>query len=150
MLSRLLGGDWAPTNSSTTILKIAKTSRVVDCDVSVLGGYIDEIDWACGFTRDFDSSISLDKKAKDVTKHLADAVNQVPDDKPSVIHIAAETVEGQEVERLRTEKVMETVPNFITNKPVIAVRFTAFKPIKRSINFGNLTKPLISFRSITC
>lgn len=127
MLSHLLGGDWAPMNSSTTILKIAKTSQVIDCDIPALGGYIDEIAWACGFTRDFDSDAALDKKAKDVTKHLADAVKQVPDDKPSIIHIAAETLEGKEVERLRTAKVMATIPGFITDKPVIAVRFHRFQ-----------------------
>lgn len=123
MLNRLLGGDWAPLNSATTIIKLAKQSHVADCEVSVLGSYIEEIDWACGFTRDFDSDISLDKKAKDVTKQLADAVKQVPDDKPSIIHIAAETMEGKDVERLRTEKVMESIPSFITDKPVLAVRF---------------------------
>lgn len=127
MLNHLLGGDWAPPNSATTIIKLAKRSRVVDCDVAVLGSYIEEIDWACGFTRDFDSPVSLDKKAKDVTKHLADAVRQVPDDKPSIIHIAAETMEGKDVERRRTEKVMASIPEFVTDKPVLAVRFHRFQ-----------------------
>lgn len=127
MLSHLLGGDWAPLNSATTIIKLAKRSHVVDCDVPVLGSYIEEIDWACGFTRDFDSEVSLDKKAKDVTKHLADAVKQVPEDKPSIIHIAAETMEGRDVERLRTAKVMASIPGFVTEKPVLAVRFHRLK-----------------------
>lgn len=123
MLNRLLGGDWAPLNSATTIIKLAKRSHVVDCQVPVLGSYVDEIGWACGFTRDFDSEVSLDKKAKDVTKQLADAVKQVPDDLPSIIHIAAETMEGKDVERLRTEKVMASIPSFVTDKPVLAIRF---------------------------
>jgi hypothetical protein len=78
MLHTLLGADWAPLNSSSTIIKLAKTSHVVDCEVPVLGSYIDKIAWACGFTRDFDSPASLDKKAKDITKHLSEAVKQVP------------------------------------------------------------------------
>ena len=127
MLNKLLGGDWAPLNSSTTIIKIAKTSRVVDCESAALGAYVDEIDWACGFTRDFDSEISLSKKAKDVTKHLADAVKQVPVDKPSVIHIAAETLEGKQVEQLRTRRVMESIPAFVAGKPVLGVRFHRFQ-----------------------
>lgn len=127
MLNKLLGGDWAPLNSSTSIIKIATVSQIVDCEVPVLGGYIDEINWACGFTRDFDSEISLSKKAKDVTKHLADAVKQVPADKPSVIHIAAETLEGKHVERLRTRRVMESIPAFVSGKLVLGVRFHRFQ-----------------------
>lgn len=127
MLNKLLGGDWAPLNSSTTIIKIAKISHVVGCEASVLGGYVDEIDWACGFTRDFDSEVSLDKKAKDITKHLSEAIKQVPSDKPSVIHIAAETLEGKQVERIRTSKVMAKIPDFIVDKPVLGVRFHRFQ-----------------------
>lgn len=127
MLNQLLGGDWAPMNSSVTIAHLVKPAYVVDCDVPVLGSYIDKMSWACGFTRDFDSDVSIDKKARDITKQLADAVKQVPDDKPSIIHIAAETMEGKDVERRRTERVMASVRGFITGKPVLAVRFHRFQ-----------------------
>ncbi len=127
MLNKLLGGDWAPLNSSTTIIKIAKISQVVGCEAAVLGSYVDEIDWACGFTRDFDSEVSLDKKAKDVTKHLSEATKQVPSDKPSIIHIAVETLEGKQVERIRTSKVMAKIPDFILDKPVLGVRLHRFQ-----------------------
>lgn len=122
-LSRLLGGDWAPENASVTIIHAVQTSQVVDCEVPVLGTYIDDIAFACGFTREFDSPTSIDKKARDITKLLSKAVEQVPDDKPSIIHIAAETMDGLDVERRRTEKVFAQIPTFITGKPVIAVRF---------------------------
>lgn len=127
MLSSLVGGDWAPQNSAVTMIQSAKNSHVVDCYAPVLGSYIDDINWACGFTREFDSEMSIDKKARDVTRHLADAVKQVPDDKPSIIHIAAETLEGKDVERRRTEKVFATIPSFITGKPVLGVRFHRFQ-----------------------
>jgi hypothetical protein len=126
-LSVLLGSDWAPPNSSVTIINLVKRSHVTDCDVEVLGTYIEEIKWASGITRDFDSEVSIDKKARDVTKHLSDAVKQVPDNKPSIIHLAAETLEGKDVERRRNEKVMATIPSFITNKPVLGVRFHRFQ-----------------------
>jgi hypothetical protein len=126
-LSSLLGGDWAPENSPVTMIHLAKTGHVVDCNVMALGTFIEEIPWACGFTREFDSEVSIDKKARDVTKHLAEAVKQVPDDKPSVIHLAAETLEGRDVERRRTEKVMATIPSFVTDKPVVGVRFHRFQ-----------------------
>lgn len=123
MESRLLGGDWAPENAAVTIIQMIKTSQVVDCEAPVLGTYIEDIGFACGFTRGFDSAVSIDKKARDITKLLSKAVEQVPDDKPSIIHIAAETMEGIEVERRRTEKIFSQIPAFITNKPVLAIRF---------------------------
>src|SRR5207244_2657371 len=61
MLIKLLGGDWAPLNSATTILNLCKTSHVVGCEARILGTYIDEIAWACGVTRKFDSEISIEK-----------------------------------------------------------------------------------------
>lgn len=127
MLSHLLGGDWAPMNSSVTTANLVKLAHVNGCDAPVLGAYIQEMDWACGFTRDFDSEISLDKKAKDITSLLADAISQVPSDKASIIHIAAETMEGKDVERLRTKKVMESVPSLALHKPVLAIRFHRFQ-----------------------
>lgn len=126
MLSKLLGGDWAPLNSATTILNLCKTSHVVGCEARVLGTYIDEIAWACGITREFDSDISIEKKARDVKNLLADAVRQVPDDAASVIHIAAET-EDADVERRRTEKVMASIPSFIFDRPVLGVRLHIFQ-----------------------
>lgn len=122
MLARLLGGDWAPDDASTTMLHMVKTGQLAWCDVPVLGTYIDEIGFACGFTRAFDGEISIDKKARDITKLLSEAVKQVPADRPSIIHIAAETMEGAAIERRRTEKVMQRLPTFTTGKPVVAVR----------------------------
>lgn len=128
MLIKVLGGTWAPKNAAVTIAKIARTSQIVGCEVPILGRYIDEIAWACGFTREIDAEISMDKKARDIKKLLADAVEQVPSEGLSIIHIAAETLEGSGVERLRTAKVMESIPSFVTDKPVLAVRFHRFKP----------------------
>lgn len=127
MVSKLLGSDWAPLNSSNTITHVLKTSQVIESDVQILSTYIDEVIWACGFTRDSDNKESINKKAKDVTKLLSKAMDQVPDDRPSIIHIAAETMEGKDVERLRTEKVFSTVPKFKSTKPVIAIRFHRFQ-----------------------
>lgn len=123
MLAKVLGGDWAPENSATTFQHMVKTSHLAWCDVPVLGTYIDDVAYASGFTREVDAEASIDKKAKDITKLLSKAVKQVPADRPSIIHVAAETMEGAATERRRTEKVMARVPAFITEKPVVAVRF---------------------------
>lgn len=122
-LSTLLGGDWAPLNSSVSIAQLVKPAYVNGCEAPILGGYIQEMNWACGFTRDFDSEISLNKKSKDITSLLADAISQVPSDKASIIHIAAETMEGPEVERIRTQKIIESMSQLSPGKPLLSVRF---------------------------
>jgi hypothetical protein len=132
MLNSLLGGDWAPDNSEVTVASLVKAGHLVGCEAPILASYIDEIGWACGITRKFDSEASINKKAKDITKLLSEAVKQVPVDKPSIIHIAAETLEGRDVEVRRSEKVMEKIPKFITNRPVLGVRFHRFQANSRT------------------
>ena len=122
-LNKVLGGDWVPTNASVTLAAVMRHTQLIDCAAPVLGSFVDDVGWVAGITRVIDSEIALDKKARDIKKLLADAVKQVPGDKPSIIHIAAETLEGQEVERRRTRKVMESIPGFVTEKPVKIVRF---------------------------
>jgi hypothetical protein len=125
--SCLLGGDWAPVNSAVTIINAIKVGHVVDCEAPVLGSYVEEVGWACGFTRDFDSDVSIHKKARDILSLLSKAVDQLPEVEPSVIHIAAETFEGKEVERRRTEKVMRSLHNFTTDKHLLGIRFHRFQ-----------------------
>jgi len=123
MLNNLLGDDWAPENSEVSAIYLGKRGHIAGCEVPMLSTYIEEIVWACGITRKFDSEMSINKKARDITKLLSGAVEQVPQDKPSIIHIAAETLEGRDVELRRTEKVMSKIPLFVTDKPVLGVRF---------------------------
>lgn len=123
MLNNLLGGDWAPENSEVSAVYLAKRGVIAGCEAPILGTYVEDISWACGMTRKVDAEESISKKAKDITKLLSEAVKQVPQDKPSIIHIAAETLEGRDVELRRTEKVMTKLPSFVTGKPVLGVRF---------------------------
>ena len=122
-----LGGDWVNPNSEVTIAMLSKQSLIDGGDVPILSTFVDQIGWACGITRKFDSDISIDNKARDVKNLLNKAVRQVPDNVPSVIHIALETLEGRDVELRRTEKIMESIPGFITDKPVLGVRVHRFQ-----------------------
>lgn len=132
MLSSLLGGDWAPDNSSVSVIHYGKSGQIVGCEAPILGSYIQKIAWACGITREFDSEISINKKARDITKLLSDAVNQIPPGEPAIIHIAAETHEGRDVELRRTEKVISKIKKFKTDKDVLSVRFHRFKSNSRT------------------
>lgn len=149
MLNRVLGGDWAPDNAAVTLLHAVKTAQVAGCEAPLLGTYIDEVGFACGFTREFDSETSIEKKAKDVTKLLSEAVKQVPADKPSIIHIAAETMEGVAVERRRTEKVMRRIPEFTTGKPVVAIRFHRLQGHQRTNLLYEMDETVDKFQADT-
>lgn len=127
MESRLLGGDWAPEGAAVTIRQVVKTTRTAGCEVPVFGTYIDDVGFACGFTRTFDSEVSIEKKARDIISKLNSALDQLPADRPSIVHIAAETLEGPDVERRRTEKVMQSLRTFATAKPLAMVRFHRFQ-----------------------
>lgn len=125
-LTTLLGGDWAPLNSATTVAQKIRTSSV-GCDVPILGTYVDEMAWASGVTRHFVSEASIEKKARDVRTRLSNAVDQVPADADSVIHIAVETLEGRDVDQRRAEKIRRSIETFTTEKPVQAVRVHFFQ-----------------------
>lgn len=58
------------------------------------------------------SSASIDSKARDVLKRVSEACAQLPVGRPSIIHIGLEAVEGDEVERARHAKVMNSLKAF--------------------------------------
>ncbi len=133
MFIQVIGGDWAPENASVTLLPCIRPSFVNGCEVPELGMYVEDVSFACGFTRYFDSEMSIDKKAKDIRKLLSNAVKQVPYDKPSIIHLAAETMEGAEVERRRTEKLFAGILDFdFGGAPVALVRLHRLQANQRT------------------
>jgi hypothetical protein len=146
-LTFLLGGDWAPPNAAVTMLHALKTSSAVDCPVKVLGSYVDEVGFACGFTRMVDAEAAIDKKARDVTSHLARAVEQLPMNQSSVVHLATETLEGREVEFRRSQKVMRSVSQFLMAKPVQAVKYHRFQSNQSADKFFEFDETVDSFHA---
>lgn len=148
MLTQVIGGDWAPEDASVTLLPVIKGGHVNGCEVPALGMYIEEVAFACGFTREFDSEISIDKKAKDIKKLLSEAVKQVPRDKPSIIHVAAETMESVDVERRRTQKLIAGMPSFdFAGAPVALVRFHRLHAHQRASKLFELDETVDTFHS---
>jgi hypothetical protein len=117
-LNVLLGEDWAPPGSQVTIAMRVNHAEVVDCKAPAIGSYINDIQWAIGVTRLIDAEESIEKKARNLKVILSDAVKQVPGNEPSIIHIAYEALDGEEVEQRRVEKVMESLPFFKVDKPL--------------------------------
>ena len=122
MLNHILGGDWAPMDSAVSLVHSVRVSEVAGCEVFSLGAWVDDIGWAAGFTRWFDSEASIDKKAKDVIYHIKEALEQLPTNTRSVVHVAAETMEGAEIEFKRTAKIYESIPELLKDKPLVSVR----------------------------
>jgi hypothetical protein len=127
MYRSVIGGDWAEKNAAVTMSQVAQASELVGSEVPVLGRFIEEVAWVCGMTREVDADAAVDKKARDIKNLLAKAVQQLPENGWSIVHIAAETLEGPEVEHRRSAKVMASMEGFVSNKPVLAVRFHRFQ-----------------------
>lgn len=58
------------------------------------------------------SAAAIDAKARDVLKRLADANDQLPTDAPGIVHIGFEAVDGDDVERIRFEKILASTERF--------------------------------------
>ena len=72
----------------------------------------------------------MEKKAKDVKKIFSNAIKQLPNDTPSIVHIGYETLHGPEVEMIRQNKIYETMCTFdCGEKPVVAVFCNSFQAV---------------------
>jgi len=102
-MMELLTGEYK-RNAKIIHILLAKMAEnplyVAECDQAIV------LDW------ESHSPAAIDGKARDVLKRLADGVRQLPDDRPGVIHIGFEAVDGDDVERLRYDKVVRTITNF--------------------------------------
>lgn len=127
MYTRVIGGDWAEKNAAVTMSQIVQASEIVDAEIPALGMYIENVGWACGITREVDADAAIDKKARDIRNLLDKAVDQLPANGWSIVHIAAETLEGSEVELRRSEKVMALMADFTSDRSLLAVRFHRFQ-----------------------
>lgn len=120
-LRTLLGADWAPRNSGGPMVMTAKHSRVSGCEHLPSSRWVEDIEWASGCTWYCDAPKSIEKKARDVNNLLREALDQVPTGKPCIIHIAIETLEGRDVDRLRAEKIRTTMARFTSERPIEAL-----------------------------
>lgn len=72
---------------------------------------------------------SIDKKAKDVKKLLSKAIKQAPENTPTIVHIAYETLHGPIVEYSRAEKINSSISNFdCKGKEIRAIYCHAIQP----------------------
>lgn len=74
--------------------------------------YVEACDLAVVLNWESLSDGALDSKARDIRKKLSEATAQLPDGRPSIVHIGFEAVEGDKVERLRHAKILSTAGQF--------------------------------------
>ncbi len=102
-MQELLTGIYQPHARMLTLLRTKrKTSPryASACDMAVV------LRWECIA----DASISA--KARDILRHLARALPQLPNGRPGVVHMGIEAVDGEAVERTRLTKVLSTLESF--------------------------------------
>lgn len=91
--------------------------------------FIGECDLAILLRWQNSSNVSIRAKARDVMRKLAEAHDQLPADRESIVHIGFEAVEGDEVEKARYEKILASTGRFdAKGKPLRFVYCHYFVP----------------------
>ena len=120
----LLGGQWAPPRANMESLctgrRMRPSRRMPEWQAR---SFWDQIDWGCGVAWQSTAEGAIDRKARDVKSLFARAIEQLPANSPSVVHLAAETLAGNEVEARRTEKIIASIKEFRAEKPVLGLLF---------------------------
>lgn len=111
-LQELVGGAWHRDRGFTMVMNVPM--------VRVGGGrgidqYVENIRWAAGAYWHCDAERAYEKKARDIRRHLADAVEQLPASGHGVIHVGLETFDGELVEAERFLRILNTATRFNPN-----------------------------------
>ena len=108
-MTELIAGRRDP-NSGFTCIFAAKTASTGSGHV--FDRYLDALEFAAGAFWQCDAEPSIERKARDIRRHLSEAVKQLPDDTSSAIHVGLETLDGVAVEIERYNRIFNTVRNF--------------------------------------
>tara|TARA_B100001063_G_scaffold196253_1_gene188167 strand:- start:320 stop:1753 length:1434 start_codon:yes stop_codon:yes gene_type:complete len=105
-------------------------------DESILNLFCGGVDVAYCAKWECISEGSIDKKAKDVRKLLGKAVDQAPENIPTIIHIGYETLHGPLVEYSRANKIYTSINSFdYKNKNIKAVYCHAIQSVSKVDGF---------------
>ncbi|MCK9397404.1 MAG: hypothetical protein M0Q44_17670 [Methylobacter sp.] len=108
-LCELVAGYYDP-NRGFTCVTLGQSGRFGE--IRANNQYFTSMDFAAGAFWYCDAEKSIDRKARDITDHLANAVKKLPEDKKSIIHVGVETLDGVLVEKKRYERIFNKVTNF--------------------------------------
>lgn len=74
--------------------------------------YWDSIDYASGAYWRTDASAAVDAKARDIVKRLSEATAQLSGRYGGIVHLGIEAAEGDDVELIRTNRIIASVQRF--------------------------------------
>jgi len=74
--------------------------------------FISDLDLAVVLQYEVTADAAIDAKARDIFRKLREANQQLPADRPSVVHVGFEAVEGDRIEKARYEKILATTAKF--------------------------------------
>lgn len=117
-------------NKSFTCAMYANFVRVGEGDVNNL--FVDDIENAYAVYWDCDAPESLKAKARDIKKQVFAATQQFNSEITGVLHIGMETFDGPEVEKVRLEKIDDTIksinPHHSKLRWIFCSFFQAYSP----------------------
>ena len=99
----LLSGAYVRNASYISSLKAIPSGNprwIDNCDLAVL------LHWESS------SAEAISSKARDITKRLAEGNDQIPPGMPGIVHIGFEAVDGDEIEKARYNKIIESTQRF--------------------------------------
>ncbi|MDY0969140.1 hypothetical protein [Sphingomonas sp. CFBP9021] len=88
--------------------------------------YIDECDYATILEWTPLAPASISGRARDVIRKVADGLGQLPLDRPGIIHVGFEAVEGDEVEALRHQRIVASMADFDPGETPLEYVYTHF------------------------
>jgi hypothetical protein len=110
-ISELIGGKRDPNLGFTALIE-GRFERMGEG--AGKSNFLDELTFAAGAYWTCDAPSAIDRKARDIRRHLSASVSQLPDSGKCAIHVGLETLEGAAVETARLLRILETVATFDT------------------------------------
>ncbi|MGL5130753.1 MAG: hypothetical protein ACRC7D_22070 [Aeromonas popoffii] len=105
----LIGGK-RDNNFEFTAIVSGKFSEIGDHKANNI--FLDDVEFASAAYWQCDNQQSINTKARDIRKRLSSAVQQLPKELPSIVHIFLETLDGSNVEIARNKKIYNTMKTF--------------------------------------
>src|SRR5439155_17307252 len=86
--------------------------QAIRCKYADNPRYVKECDQAIVLRWESAAPGAIEAKARDITKRLSEANDQLPADHPGIVHIGFEAVEGDAVEEVRYRKIIASTQRF--------------------------------------
>lgn len=107
VLSKLLGDKLVYPNCDRSHLLVMRRESITLASAPVLGTFVAEVSSLVGVTRVFSHPNSRNKKSREVKKNVEEALKQLSNYRPAIVHVMYEALEDGYTELLRWEKIEE-------------------------------------------